>query len=78
MLKKELTLVSDSNGDKWQTASLTDTHTGKAMPFMATLPFLPLFLKMLATRDSMASSPNRQMSTILASGTHYKATHHTV
>lgn len=66
----KLTPSSETKGEQWQTHSFTDTQTGNATPRRTTLPALFLFLKIAAVLAWMNSSPNLQMSTILAPGVH--------
>ena len=43
-----LTESSDSSGEQWHIISLTEMHTGNAIPFKTTFPALFLFLYIAA------------------------------
>mmetsp|Transcript_26989 Transcript_26989/g.86727 ORF Transcript_26989/g.86727 Transcript_26989/m.86727 type:complete len:202 (+) Transcript_26989:1327-1932(+) len=57
-----ITVLSSFSGEKWQTAPLAEMQVGKAMPFSGTGFLLYTF----PHSSVMKSSPNWQMSTILA------------
>jgi len=63
---KAISFASETKGEKCPQSSLVETHTGKAIPFSV---FFLLYT--FASSSMIYLSPNSQISTTAAPGTHF-------